>query len=141
MRIQLLILIVFAIGTKDGIAQFKDITVLAGVRHAHVDETLMGGGAAFLDYNNDGWLDIYMTGGKQTDKLYKNLRGHTFEDVSWDLPHNYGKTTNTSTVMVGDLNNDGCTDIFITTYDPDHPTLFFKILVRMDLLMFLNLLE
>ena len=107
-------------------AQYKDITIAAGIRHGHVDKTLMGGGAALFDYNNDGWLDIYMTGGTSTDKLYKNLRNNRFEDVSWDLPHNYNKQTNTSTVMAGDLNNDGCTDLFLTTYEKDKPHILLR---------------
>ncbi|HEY3705789.1 MAG TPA: CRTAC1 family protein [Terracidiphilus sp.] len=82
----------------------------------------MGGGCAFLDYDNDGWMDIFIVGGRTLDgipqgasnRLYKNNRDGTFKDVTreaglWDAGWGVG-------VCVGDYNNDGHEDLFITYY-------------------------
>jgi len=80
----------------------------------------IGCGAAFLDYDNDGWLDILVLTGTRwdgappgtTNRLYKNNRNGTFTDVT----EHAGLTRLGwfSGVTVGDYNNDGFEDIFIT---------------------------
>ena len=80
----------------------------------------MGCGAAFLDYDNDGWLDILVLTGTRweeapegaTNRLYKNNRNGTFTDVT----EKAGLTRSGwfCGVTVGDYNNDGFEDIFIT---------------------------
>jgi hypothetical protein len=82
----------------------------------------MGGGCAFFDYDNDGWMDIFILGGRMLDhipadasnRLYKNNRDGTFTDVTkeaglWDAGWAVG-------VCVGDYNNDGFEDLFVTYY-------------------------
>ena len=80
----------------------------------------IGCGAAFLDYDNDGWLDILVLTGTRwegapagaTNRLYKNNRNGTFTDVT----EKAGLTRLGwfCGVTVGDYNNDGFEDIFIT---------------------------
>ena len=80
----------------------------------------IGCGAAFLDYDNDGWLDILLLTGSRwdgapadaTNRLYKNNRNGTFTDVT----EKAGLTRLGwfCGVTVGDYNNDGFEDIFIT---------------------------
>jgi enediyne biosynthesis protein E4 len=82
----------------------------------------MGGGCAFFDYDNDGWMDIFILGGRTlegipegaSNRLYKNNRDGTFKDVTkeaglWDAGWAVG-------VCVGDYNNDGFEDLFVTYY-------------------------
>jgi hypothetical protein len=82
----------------------------------------MGGGCAFFDYDNDGWMDIFIVGGRRledippgaSNRLYKNNRDGTFADVTekaglFDVGWGVG-------VCVGDYNNDGYEDLFVTYY-------------------------
>ena len=82
----------------------------------------MGGGCAFFDYDNDGWMDIFIVGGRTlegippdaSNRLYKNNRDGTFKDVTkeaglWDAGWGVG-------VCVGDFDNDGFEDLFVTYY-------------------------
>jgi enediyne biosynthesis protein E4 len=109
--------------------RFVDLTAPAGIRFEHnsgayggklLPETL-GSGCAFLDYDADGWQDILLVNSmdwpghkrqRSTLKLYHNNRNGTFTDVSkaagLDVEM-YGMG-----VAVGDYNNDGFPDIFIT---------------------------
>ena len=83
-----------------------------------------GGGIAFYDYDNDGWLDIFLMNGTQheglaqgkepTNHLYHNNRDGTFSDVTEKagLRHSgwgYG-------VCIGDYDNDGNDDLFLTYF-------------------------
>jgi hypothetical protein len=82
-----------------------------------------GAGLAFFDYDNDGWLDIYMTNGIRfeetytpgntpTPHLYKNNRDGTFTDVT---SHSGLARTGWGTgVCAGDYDNDGWDDLFCT---------------------------
>src|SRR5438045_7269536 len=82
-----------------------------------------GSGIAFFDYDNDGWLDIYLSNGSQlgrewpaakapTTHLYKNNRDGTFTDVT--EKSGIGRTGWQTGVCVGDYNNDGWDDLFCT---------------------------
>jgi len=82
----------------------------------------MATGCAFFDYDNDGWMDIFIlssqrlenTPASATNRLYKNNRDGTFTDVTVkaglvDIGWAQG-------VCVGDYNNDGFEDLFLTYY-------------------------
>jgi len=111
--------------------QLVDVTRQAGIVFQHnsgafgekyLPETL-GSGCAFLDYDNDGWLDILLINGKDwpghgnhrtTMKLYHNNRDGTFADVTRQAGLDveiYGIG-----VAVGDYDNDGFDDFYVTTY-------------------------
>lgn len=87
----------------------------------HLPET-SGAGCAFLDYDNDGWMDIYLVNSGKADfytpqapirnALYRNNRDGTFTDVTEKANvagGGYGMG-----VAVGDYNNDGLPDIYVT---------------------------
>ncbi len=107
---------------------FQDVTEERGLDFVHdpgpVDgkyflPQINGSGAALLDFDNDGRLDIYLLqfGGPEsssTNALYRQLPGGKFQNVSkgsgLDINgHNHG-------VAVGDINNDGWVDVIVTQY-------------------------
>jgi hypothetical protein len=87
----------------------------------YIIETV-GCGVAFLDYDNDGWLDIFILSGTRlqgppagaTNRLYKNNRDGTFTDVTAHAGLTHAGWA--GSVTVGDYNNDGFEDLFITYY-------------------------
>jgi len=85
----------------------------------------MCGGVAVLDYDNDGWMDVFLVNGSTLEdlragkchpgKLYRNNHDGTFTDVSAKagITHcgwGFG-------VAVGDYDNDGWEDLYITYLD------------------------
>jgi len=83
-----------------------------------------GSGCAFLDYDNDGWMDIYLVNGGKCDffnpttplrnALYKNNRDGTFTDVTEKAGVGAGGFG--MGVAVGDYNGDGLPDLYVTQY-------------------------
>ncbi|MGA8599345.1 MAG: VCBS repeat-containing protein, partial [Bryobacteraceae bacterium] len=118
-------------------ARFTDVAAAAGLKgvtvcgHPHRADYVidaMGCGAAFVDFDNDGWMDILVLSSSRygdppsdaSNRLYKNNRDGTFTDVTeraglFRTGYFYG-------VTVGDYNNDGFEDLFITGYP--HNVLF-----------------
>jgi enediyne biosynthesis protein E4 len=92
-------------------------------RNRYLLETT-GAGAAFIDYDNDGWEDIYLVNGtrleglppgvKATNRQYRNNGDGTFTDVTERtglVRSGWGQS-----VCVGDYDNDGNDDLFISSY-------------------------
>jgi hypothetical protein len=112
-------------------ASFTDVATQAGLtapviyggveRNDYILEAI-GCGAALLDYDNDGWLDIFLLSGTRwegaprgaTNRLYHNNRDGTFTDVTAKAGLTW--TGWACGVTVGDYNNDGFEDIFITCW-------------------------
>jgi len=115
--------------------QFRDITAQAGIHFVHnngafgkkyLPET-MGPGCAFIDYDNDGWPDVVLINGQNwpgragpesTLKLYHNNHDGTFTDVT----RRAGLTVPMFGlgVAVGDYDNDGYDDLFVTALGQSH---------------------
>ncbi len=94
---------------------FNEVTNSIGIDHVFQQFSHMGGGAVFFDYDNDGWEDIYITSGKGKDHLYKNNGNGNFNLITdnWlDITEQYYTTS----VVSGDINNDGFRDLFVTTW-------------------------
>jgi hypothetical protein len=114
---------------------FTDITEQAGISFKHVSSPekkyiveSMSGGVALFDYDNDGYLDIYLVNSLTVDMvkakqktrslLYHNNGDGTFSDVTdkagvGDIGWGMG-------VAIGDYDNDGFEDIYVTCLGPNH---------------------
>ncbi len=112
-------------------AHFVDVAFEAGLRSPVIYGGITskkyileatGCGCAFLDYDNDGWADIFLLSGTRlqgdppeaTNRLYKNNRDGTFTDVTEHAGLRAAGWA--SGVCVGDYNNDGFEDIFVTNF-------------------------
>src|ERR1700682_702654 len=121
--------------TRPDDVRFTDITAKAGISFKHVYSPekkyiveSMSGGVALFDYDNDGYLDIYFVNSLTVDlakaqektrsALYHNNGDGTFTDVTdkagvGDIGFGMG-------VAVGDYNNDGFVDLYVTCLGPNH---------------------
>jgi len=87
-------------------AEFEDISVAAGVA-----DDGNGKGVAFADVNNDGLNDIYISNKGGANKLYLNVGG-TFKDAT-DQSKGLDAPGFTMGSVFGDVNNDGCIDLYL----------------------------
>lgn len=97
-------------------------TIYGGVESKKYILESTGCGCAFIDYDNDGWMDLFLLSGTRlegappeaTNRLYKNNRDGTFTDVTEKAGlHAVGWACG---VCIGDYNNDGFEDIFCTYF-------------------------
>ncbi len=115
--------------------EFSDVTKSVGLENFFHDNgsfgkmwfpEQMGSGGGFIDYNNDGWLDILLIGGGawkdytkrdiQTLWLYKNNANGTFSNVTAETGLGQINTYGLG-VAAADYDNDGDQDIYLTTLD------------------------
>ncbi len=111
------------------LASLSDVAATAGLtapviyggadRNDYILEAI-GCGAAFIDYDNDGWIDIFVLSGTRWEgapagagnRLYHNNRDGTFTDITEKA--GLARTGWACGVTVGDYNNDGFEDLFVT---------------------------
>jgi hypothetical protein len=128
-----ILLAVVAVRTQS-VVMFENVAKLVGITFTHVNgaspekylvET-MGSGAAFLDYDNDGWIDLFVVDGGSIaaagksaaqHRLYHNEGKGIFKDVtaaSGIVHRAYGMGA-----CAGDVDGDGRIDLYITNYGPN----------------------
>ena len=113
------------------VPQLVDITASTGIRFEHLSSPeqkyiveSMSGGVALIDYDGDGWLDIYFTGApsvamelegkKARSALYRNNHDGTFTDVTEKA--GVGTPCWAMGAAVGDYNNDGRPDLIVSCF-------------------------
>ncbi len=110
-----------------GNEQFEDINGKTGL--SPITRMFSGWGLGFLDYDNDGWLDLVLTNGHPDDTvdergrgvtyreplfLLRNIDGRTMENVSGKAGPAFTRKYSARGMAIGDLNNDGFPDIVFT---------------------------
>ena len=131
----LVVVPVFAILIGRAIAQpvkFVDVTSESGIEFRYVDGASggkympepMGSGAAFFDYDNDGFLDLYIVNGapmpgfrgdpEPRNSLYRNEGDRTFAEVTGEA--GVGDTGYGMGAAAGDYDNDGDQDLYVTNF-------------------------
>ncbi len=94
---------------------FSEVSEEIGINIVQKDMILTGGGCAFFDYDNDGFEDIFMSGGRVQDGLYRNNGDGTFTNTIVEANLLKPDSLTTNGVTIGDINNDGCKDVFLST--------------------------
>jgi hypothetical protein len=95
--------------------QFVEQAKEVNLEHVHIEPRLIGGGVAIFDFNNDGYEDLYLTGGVRQDWVFLNDRNGSFDRLSLDELTIATRTTTTIGAVAGDINNDGLVDLYVTT--------------------------
>ena len=93
---------------------FEDVSKSSGI----ADPAGKGLGVAFADFDNDGWMDVFVANDSVRQSLYRNKGDGTFEDIALISGAAYdedGKTFAGMGIDCADYDNDGYVDVFITT--------------------------
>src|SRR5262245_42650775 len=122
------------LGVKSGLLSFDDVTFTAGLG---VNTRFLGWGCGFVDFDNDGWLDIFLVNGHvypevekltteagypQRKVLYQNQRNGSFKDITEKVGGPLVEPTASRGCAFGDFDNDGDVDVVINTVN-DVPVL------------------
>jgi enediyne biosynthesis protein E4 len=109
---------------NNGDGTFAEIANTIGVGDA---AKYYGLGVVFADIDNDGWSDLYVANDASPNYLYRNNKNGTFSNVSFETGASYsgaGVEQGSMGVGVGDYDNDGFLDIFVTNFEGEHNTLY-----------------
>ena len=108
-------------------AGLKDVFVCGEDVHKNYIVEMLGAGVAFLDFDNDGLLDIFAVtaskldgfaqGAEPVNRLYRNKGDRTFEDVSKEA--GIARSGWGQGICTGDIDNDGSVDIYVTYWGSD----------------------
>ena len=102
---------------------FEDVSKSAGI----ADPAGKGLGVAFADFDNDGWTDVFVANDSVRQSFYRNKGDGTFEDIAVISGAAYdedGKTFAGMGIDCADYDNDGYTDVFITTLSNEKYALY-----------------
>jgi enediyne biosynthesis protein E4 len=107
---------------RDG--TFRDVTDAAGVTASEPHYSFT---AVFEDFNGDGWPDLFVANDSTANYLYKNLGDGRFKEIGLEAGvalSEDGRAQASMGVAVGDYNNDGRPDLFVTNFSDDVSNLF-----------------
>jgi enediyne biosynthesis protein E4 len=117
----------FALYTNDGRAGFEDTRVQSGL--AQPTAAFTGFGTGWIDYDNDGWLDLFVANGavniveglrgdpvpyRMRNQLFRNLGTGKFIETSAQAGRAFARAEVGRAAAFGDIDNDGDTDVLVT---------------------------
>jgi hypothetical protein len=94
------------------------------VKLRQLSQAFSGWSTGFIDYDNDGWKDLYSANGdvdnikpnaRQHDTMFRNVDGKQFQDVSDEMGKDFLRLGYQRGAAFGDLNNDGFVDVVVTS--------------------------
>ena len=109
---------------NEGNGKFREVSNDVGIRDS---DKAFGLGVVTLDFDNDGFLDIYVANDSEPNFLWRNKGNGTFEEVAMETGCAVtadGRPQSSMGVTVGDYNNDGWMDICTTSFSEDYNTLY-----------------
>ena len=109
---------------NNGKGAFEDVSDRAGITRS---SGTYGLGVSTLDFNDDGWVDVYVANDSNPSALYVNQKDGTFKDVAVEAGCAYsqdGKPQAGMGVAVGDYDRNGTVDLFKTNFAGDTSTLY-----------------
>jgi enediyne biosynthesis protein E4 len=129
MRILILGWFLLAAGTTTHaqLISFTEESRQRGIDHHFFSNIPMGGGAAFLDVDQDGDQDLFVVGGSRPDRLFLNDGSGQFTEQTNLRVMDEVRKYSTMGVTAGDLDNDGWPDLVLTTFDGPDPRTFERV--------------
>ena len=109
---------------NDGSARFTDVSEKAGVSDPRA---YFGLGIAWFDYNDDGWLDLYVANDSTPNFLYLNQKNGTFKEVGFPMGvavSQDGAEQGSMGVALGDYDNSGRVHIWVTNFAEEYNALY-----------------
>lgn len=134
---------VFGLLRNEGGKSFADVTWTS--RMGGLSRALSGWSIGFIDFNNDGWKDIYSANGdvddlsahsRQHDTMFQNMDGKTLTDVTDQMGPDFGFVGYQRGSAFVDLNNDGFMDLVVTSLGERPRILMNNALTRNHWMMF-----
>ena len=106
-------MLLLTFSTAQAQIRFQDISKAAGINTIPIPTDEVAGGVVVLDYDKDGWEDLYCAGGQGYDALYHNNHDGTFTDVSVQAGiHDHGRIFSHGAASL-DIDQDGWPDLYI----------------------------
>jgi enediyne biosynthesis protein E4 len=109
---------------NEGNGKFREVGAEIGIK-----DTIRGYGlgVVWFDFDNDGWPDIFVANDSMPNYLWHNRRNGTFEEVAFEAGcalSGDGRPQSNMGIAVGDYDNDGWLDLFVTHFSEDYNTLY-----------------
>jgi hypothetical protein len=109
---------------NNGDGTFTDVSVKAGVADP---KSYYGLASAFIDVDDDGWVDLAVANDSVPNYLYRNRRNGTLEDISYVSGFaltDDGREQASMGIAIGDYNRDGRADLYVTAFSDDYNALY-----------------
>jgi hypothetical protein len=109
---------------NDGNGKFADVSKQAGVSDPR---EYFGLGVAWFDYDEDGWLDLYVANDSTPNYLYQNQKNGTFKEIAFPMGvavSQDGAEQGSMGVAIGDYDNSGRFSIWVTNFSEEYNALY-----------------
>jgi hypothetical protein len=109
---------------NNGNGTFTDVSLKAGVSDKY---GYYGFASAFVDLDDDGWVDLVVANDSTPNYLYRNRHDGTFEDMSYVsgfAVNGEGREQASMGIGIGDYDRDGKLDLYLTSFSDDYNCLY-----------------